>query len=237
MPVLLPAPFAVELVRFRAGPYRLEGELAYPEGEPPRAAVVLAGPQPLLGGDLHNNVVRGLGDGLAALGFLTLRFNYRGVGQSDGPPLDVGGNLAEFWQTSHIRDELSWSADLEGAVAHVRHVAGPDLPVMLAGYSFGCVLLPRVTVPGPLLARVLVAPTIGKHDYTPYAPLKTPTLVVASEDDFAAPLDGVRAWFSTLQAPARLVHKPLDNHFFRGHEPWLVQAVADFLADCQRADS
>jgi hypothetical protein len=43
--------------------------------------VVLAGPHPLLGGTLHNNVVRGLGDGPARGGLATLRFNYRGVGQ------------------------------------------------------------------------------------------------------------------------------------------------------------
>ena len=59
----------VEGVRFRAGAAELRGELVYPEALSPRGRVVLAGPPPLLGGALRNNVVRALGDGLAARGY------------------------------------------------------------------------------------------------------------------------------------------------------------------------
>src|SRR5690349_2781214 len=72
----------VETVQFTAGPYKLEGELAYSippfdlsadgdEGGRMRGGVVLAGSHPLLGGNMHNNVVRGLGDGLAEHGWAT----------------------------------------------------------------------------------------------------------------------------------------------------------------------
>ena len=95
-----PDALVVESVRFSAGRYRLEGELAYPEAALPRGALVLAGPHPLLGGNMHNNVVRGLGDGLAQHGLATLRFNYRGVGRQrraqrrcGGAPGGVLGNL------------------------------------------------------------------------------------------------------------------------------------------------
>ena len=65
MPALqLPDAVVVESVRFSAGPFRLEGELAYPEERRPAGAVVLAGPHPLLGGNMPNNVVRALGEGL-----------------------------------------------------------------------------------------------------------------------------------------------------------------------------
>jgi alpha/beta superfamily hydrolase len=77
MPVLRSPDVVVETVRFTAGAHRLEGELVYPEEQRPARAVVLAGPHPLLGGNMHNNVVRALGDGLARLGAATLRFNYR----------------------------------------------------------------------------------------------------------------------------------------------------------------
>ena len=85
-----------EDVLFRAGSYQLHGELAYPEAGCARGAVVIAGPHPLLGGNLRNNVVRGIGDGLARHGLLTLRFDYRGAGRSQGPRLDVARHLAEF---------------------------------------------------------------------------------------------------------------------------------------------
>jgi alpha/beta superfamily hydrolase len=219
-------------VTFPAGPYLLEGRLAYPETDAPRGAVVLAGPQPLLGGDLDNNVVRALGDGLAARGFATLRFNYRGVGRSSGPRRDTERHLLEFWRTSHAADELDCRFDVAGAIAFLRDAVGPGLPLTLVGYSFGCVLLPGVSCPGGVAARVLVAPTVGKHDYRDYLPRTDPVLVVASEDDFAAPAEAVQPWFDSLAAPRkRLVRRRLDNHFFRGHEPWLVRTVADFLAD------
>jgi len=73
-----------------------------------RGAVVIAGPHPLLGGNMRNNVVRCLGDGLAEMGFLTLRFDYRGVGRSRGPQGDVTRHLAEFWKTSHAPGEMDF---------------------------------------------------------------------------------------------------------------------------------
>jgi alpha/beta superfamily hydrolase len=191
---------------------------------------VIAGPQPLLGGDLDNNVVRALGDGLAEHGLVTLRFDYRGAGRSEGPAIDVARHLAEFWSTSHVADEMDCRFDLEGAVRHLEEVVGPDLPLALVGYSFGCVLLPHVRCGGRPLARVLVAPTVGRHDYSPFAALPGPTLVVASDDDFAAPADHLRNWFAGLPGPGELVQHRLDNHFFRGHEGWLVETVRAFLA-------
>jgi alpha/beta superfamily hydrolase len=224
-PVHVPAPFVVEVIGFVAGPYRLEGRLAYPEVGQPPAAAVIAGPQPLLGGSLENNVVRTLGDGLAERGLITLRFNYRGVGQSEGPRIDVTRNLAEFWRTSHLADELEWRHDLDGALTRLRQATG-ELPVVLIGYSFGCVLLPLVSCAGP---RVLIAPTLGKHDYTPYQTRNDPVLVVASDDDFATPSAALAAWFAGLASPKQLLRGRFDNHFFRGHESWLVAAVFDFI--------
>jgi alpha/beta superfamily hydrolase len=226
-PALGPTPFAVETIAFAAGPYCLEGWLAYPEAGRPRAATVIAGPQPLLGGSLDNNVVRALGDGLAERGLLTLRFNYRGVGRSDGPPVAVTSNLAEFWRTSHLADELDWRHDLEGALAYVRQVGG-DAPLVLIGYSFGCALLPLVSAAGP---RVLIAPTLGKHDYSPYLARTDPMLVIASDDDFAAPSAALAAWFGALRGQKKLLRGGFDNHFFRGHEGEVLAAVLDFIND------
>jgi alpha/beta superfamily hydrolase len=228
-PACPPDALVVESVRFAAGPYRLEGELAYAEGLPPRAAAVLAGPHPLLGGDLHNNVVRGVGDGLAGRGVVTLRFNYRGVGRSEGPAVDVAVHLAEFWQTSHVPDEHDHRTDLDGAVAFLRGAVGAELPLALVGYSFGCSLLPHARTAGRAAAFVLIAPTVTTHNYDAFWAVREPTLVIASEDDFATDADRLRRWFERIVAPKQLVQGPLDNHFFRGHEPWLAATAAAFL--------
>jgi alpha/beta superfamily hydrolase len=109
------------------------------------------------------------------------------------------------------------------------------LPLALAGYSFGCTLLP-----GALPARdgatalVLVAPTVGTHDYAGYEALGNPKLVVAPEGDFAADPGQLSAWFARLPGRKTLVRPRLDSHFFRGHEEWLVSLIGAFLDSAWR---
>jgi alpha/beta superfamily hydrolase len=228
MPSLAPADaLTVEAIGFRSGPYRLEGELVYAEGQPVGVAL-LAGPHPLLGGSMRNNVVRGLAEGLARRGVATVRFNYRGVGNSEGQSADVAGHLAEFWATSHVADEPAYRDDLAAAAAFLREALGEWLPSALIGYSFGCSLLSQAAT-GAAAPVVLVAPTIGTHEYADFADLPNPILVVVSENDFAAGAGQARQWFDSLAAPKKLIQGSFDNHFFRGHEEWLAGAVFDFL--------
>ncbi len=222
----------VEGVQFPAGPYLLEGELAYSEdAESPCGGAVLACSHPLLGGTMHNNVISGLGDGLAEHGWATLRFNYRGVGRSQGPAVDVARRLAEFWETSHVAGEMDLRRDVQGAARFLRPIVGPIKPLVLIGYSFGCALLPSVRLPEPPAAFVLIAPPLAKHDYNAFATIKTPLLTIVSEDDFAIEPELLRRWFDHLPAEKKLVRTPLGNHFFRGRESWLVETVTDFLRE------
>lgn len=224
---------AIERVQFSAEPYLLEGELAYSEdAETPRGGVVLAGSHPLLGGTMHNNVVCGLGDGLAERGWVTLRFNYRGVGCSQGPVVDVARHMTEFWETSHVAGEMDLWRDVQGAADFLRPIVGPGKPLVLIGYSFGCALLPSVRLAEPPIALVLIAPPLAKHDYSEFTDAKNPLFVIVSEDDFTAEPERLRKWFEGLPAKKKLVQAPLDNHFFRGHEPWLVETVDTFLQEC-----
>jgi uncharacterized protein len=222
----------VERVRFPAADYVLEGELAYAEESDDLAGgVVLAGSHPLLGGNMHNNVVRALGDGLAERGLTTLRFNYRGVGGSEGPPVNLARHMAAFWETSHVPGEMDLWQDVQGTVDFLRPIIGPTRPLALIGYSFGCALLPDVCGGEAPAALVLIAPPLSKHDYGRFETAECPLLAVASDDDFTADPERLRSWFGRLPAPKKLVQAPLDNHFFRGHEPWLVTTVAAFLRE------
>jgi alpha/beta superfamily hydrolase len=202
--------------------------LAYPEAGRARGAVVIAGPHPLLGGNMRNNVVRGLADGLAQMGLLTLCFDYRGVGRSQGPQGDVVRHLAEFWQTSHAPGEMDFWQDVQGAAEFVRRDA-PGLPVALVGYSFGCALLPCVHPLDDFTALALIAPTVAKHNYDSFLSVSNPLLVVASEDDFATDAERLEQWFGTLAMPRQLVRQQCDNHFFRGYEDWLTETIFRFL--------
>jgi alpha/beta superfamily hydrolase len=179
---------------------------------------------------MRNNVVRGLGDGLARMGLLTLRFDYRGVGRSQGPPVDVARHLAEFWRTSHAPGEMDFRHDMQAAADFMRQ-ATPGLPLALVGYSFGCALLPYVHPRQDLAALALIAPTVAKHDYNAFLTVSTPLFVVASEDDFATEADQLARWFNTLSMPRQLIRQRCDNHFFRGHEDWLAETIFRFLKD------
>ena len=237
MPQLDGGSLIVEAVRFAAEPYLLEGELAYAdlatsgreEGEI-RGGVVLAGSHPLLGGTMHNNVVRGLGDGLAERGWASVRFNYRGVGRSEGPRVDVARHMAEFWQTSHVAGEMDLWKDVGGAVRHLRSIVEKG-PLVFIGYSFGCALLPAVCREVTPEALVLIAPPLSKHDYNDFTTIQSPLLAIVSDNDFTLEPQRLHEWFNRLPEPKQLVRATLDNHFFRGHEPWLVETVAAFLQE------
>lgn len=224
----------VEGVRFPAGPHLLEGELAYADDTQGSCGVVIAGSHPLLGGNMHNNVVRGLGDGLAERGRVTLRFNYRGVGRSEGPVVDVARHMAEFWETSHVAGEMDLWRDVQGAAEFFQTTIGPDKPLVLIGYSFGCALLPSVRLVEPPAALVLIAPPLARHDYDGFLTATSPLLVVASEGDFTNEPERLREWFDRLPPNKELIQVPRDNHFFRGHEPWLVDIVSAFLQEHER---
>jgi alpha/beta superfamily hydrolase len=91
------------------------------EGGCKRGGVIICHPHPLYGGDMHNNVVNAIEEGFADKGFTTLRFNFRGVGASEGSYGEGRGEVE----------------DLVGAVEFLKGQINRDAVIMLAGYSFG----------------------------------------------------------------------------------------------------
>jgi hypothetical protein len=103
---------------FIEGGYRLEGIL---NENSKRGGVVICHPHPLYGGDMHNNVVNAIEEGFADHGFTTLRFNFRGVGGSEGSYGEGEGEVE----------------DMVGAVEFLKGQIDKDAVIILAGYSFG----------------------------------------------------------------------------------------------------
>jgi uncharacterized protein len=117
-----------ERVIVPSGGLKLEGLLARPDGAASARAAVICHPHPLYGGSMHNNVVEAIVDALWKLGFATLRFNFRGVGESEG---EHGGGAGE----------------VEDAAAAVKFILSqPGIGregAVLAGYSFGAAIAMR----------------------------------------------------------------------------------------------
>ncbi|HVN99001.1 MAG TPA: alpha/beta family hydrolase [Steroidobacteraceae bacterium] len=197
-----------------AGPAgRLETLVEEPAaGEPAaRLAAVVCHPHPLFGGTLHNKVVHTLARTLRGGGAATLRFNFRGVGASEG---------------THDGGEGE-SADALAAVAAAR-ARWPGLPLVLAGFSFGAAVAIRVAAEARAQWLISAAPAVDRVNLDGFtAPACAWLIVQGDADEVVAPATVV-AWAARHAPAARLRLLAGVGHFFHGrlHE----------LADCVRGE-
>lgn len=172
-----------------------------PDGGP-RAIAVIAHPLPTMGGTMDNKVVTTLAKAFVELGFISLRFNFRGVGNSEGE-FDNG------------------NGEMEDVLAIVRHAQQEygDLPLILSGFSFGGYVQARVAQQLEPHRLVLIAPAVGRSvpsfkNSTGMPPVRHDTLLVHGELDEVVPLADVLHWARPLHLP--IVVLPEAGHFFHG---------------------
>jgi alpha/beta superfamily hydrolase len=182
----------------------LEG-IAHLPDDVPRAIAVVAHPLPTMGGTMDNKVVTTLAKTFVELGFVALRFNFRGVGGSGGE-FDEGDGEVE---------------DVLTVVRHARQEYG-NLPLILSGFSFGgyvqaCAAQHLRPHPHRL---VLIAPAVGRFAMPP---VRHDTLLVHGELDEVVPLADVLQWARPLHLP--IVVLPEAGHFFHGRLNQLKQIV------------
>jgi uncharacterized protein len=183
------------------------------EGVPARGVAVIAHPHPLFGGTMDNKVVQTLARAFMQCGWHAVRFNFRGVGTSQGV-YDEG------------RGELQ---DLLAVVAHV----APAGPLALAGFSFGAFVTShavRVLLLGREPAKlVLVGTAVTRFEVAPIPPeLHDRTLVLHGEQDDTVPLADVLQWARPQSLPVTVV--PGVEHFFHGQLLLLRSLVVRHLS-------
>jgi alpha/beta superfamily hydrolase len=187
-----------------AGPSgALELALNLPE-QGPRGIALVAHPHPLQGGTMDNKVVQTLAKTFAGLGYVSVRFNFRGVAGSAGVFDDGAGE----------------TDDALAALAHARTAYG-DLPVVLAGFSFGTFVQTRVAQQVTAERMVLIAPAVARFG-TSSVPVDT--IVIHGEEDDVVALADVFAWARPQQLP--IVVFPGCGHFFHGRLPQLTRVIA-----------
>ncbi|MGH2729662.1 MAG: alpha/beta hydrolase [Actinomycetota bacterium] len=182
-----------------------------------RAALVLCHPHPRLGGTMDAPLLIALRDALTAGGWAVLRFNFRGVGASEGTP-------------STGEQE---TADAAGALDFLRR-RSTDLPTAIAGWSFGASVALRVAATEPELAAcVAIAPAVNpKPEITSGLPadlrVEVPVLVVCgSNDELVAPANC--SVLADRLPNARYIELPGANHFFWAKYDDLAKTVTSFL--------
>ena len=171
----------------------LEGITHLPD-EAPRALAVVAHPLPTMEGTMENKVVTTLAKTFAELGFVALRFNFRGVGASEGS-YDHG------------------NGEVEDAIAVARYALHEygDLPLVLSGFSFGGYVQARAAKSLHPRRLVLIAPAVGRFAM-PDVPLDT--LVIHGDQDEVVPLDAAMRWAQPQHLP--IVIMPGAGHLFHG---------------------
>lgn len=180
----------------------LEGIEHLPD-EAPRAIAVVAHPLPTMSGTMDNKVVTTLAKTFAEMGFVALRFNFRGVGASSGT-FDEG------------------DGEVEDAIAVARYGLREygDLPLILSGFSFGGYVQARAAQSLHPQRLVLVAPAVGRFAM-PNVPANT--LLIHGDQDDVVPLGKVMHWARPQHLPIVIV--PEEGHFFHGRLNELKEIV------------
>ncbi len=173
---------------------------------------VVCHPHPLYGGTMDNKVVTTVARALQDLGLPTLRFNFRGVGASDG-----------------VFDRGSGETDDADAVAAWGALRWPGRTLVIAGFSFGAYVALRLAQRRLPRRLVTIAPAIQRFDEAEMAVPRCPWLIVQGDADDVVDPAAVIAWAAGLVPKPQLVVLPGAGHFFHGRLHELRAIVIDAI--------
>lgn len=176
----------------------LEVAVDYPEpADARRGVAIICHPNPPDGGTMHNKVVTMTARALNELGLVTVRFNFRGVGQSEGEFDNGRGEVLDLM-----------------AVADWVRKARPDDALWLAGFSFGSWVALMGARQLPVQQMISIAPPVGLRDFAGVLPPTCPWLVVQGEADEIVSAQKVFDWMARQQPAPTVVRMPETGHFF-----------------------
>ena len=187
----------------------------------PRAAVVFAHPHPQYGGTMHTKAVYQGTKGLARIGCAVLRFNFRGVGSSEGQFGNGDGEADDF------RAALNYLA--------ARY---PGVPLWAAGFSFGAWIAletgaadPRVSVLIGIAPPVVTSVSGMNYTFPRTLASRKPKFFVQGEADEVCPIEGMWAFYARLEEPKELVVIDAADHLFEGKTQEVGEALEELLGD------
>jgi uncharacterized protein len=202
-------------VTFPSDSLALEGLLSRPDDGAQVRGGVVCHPHPLYGGSMYNNVVDAVLAAMWKKEWATLRFNFRGVGASEG---EHGGGVGE-------------AEDAAAAVAYLTSQPGiREDGAVLAGYSFGSIAaMAAASKIANLGALVLVALPLKMADVRALKDFAGPIVMAAGDGDMYCPATQLEALHKELGARAQLRIIPGADHFFGGFEVELADAIESML--------
>ncbi|HWV15611.1 MAG TPA: CocE/NonD family hydrolase [Cellvibrio sp.] len=161
---------------------------------------IVCHPHPQQGGTMDNKVVTTLMRTYRDLGVHVLRFNFRGVGDSQGEFANGVGELDDALAV------IAWARQ-----------SLPECSLLLAGFSFGSSIAARASYNvDNLIHLTLVAPPVERYSYDREGAFNAPLCVIQGDQDERVIASGVYAWVAALKSPSQLIRYADAGHFFHG---------------------
>ncbi|HEY2964326.1 MAG TPA: alpha/beta family hydrolase [Pyrinomonadaceae bacterium] len=196
---------------------QLEAILKESRSDPAKGAALVLHPHPLGGGTMHNKVVFRAAAALNDAGLITLRINFRGVGQSTGEHDEGRG------ERNDVRAGLDYLSSNY-----------PNLNITLCGFSFGARVGLEVGISDPRVRYLIgIGTPLNMYDFEFLQACRKPLLLVHGEHDEFGEVERVRKMAAELekQTQVRLVVIPGAGHFFENHLDELKRAITDWITE------
>ncbi len=204
-----------EKIFFPSSGFELEGLISTDEAFFAKGGVVLCHPHPQYGGDMHNSVILSGVHAAWEAGLSTLRFNLRGVGESEGAYSDGIGEMEDVQAAVEC---------LNGTFRERDHF------LILVGYSFGAWTgMPIAIRDGRIVGIVAIAPPLKMYDFGYLKGWRKKKLIVAGSQDLFCPLPLLEEWYQHLDEPKSLIIIEGADHFFFSHERSLLSPLREFF--------
>ena len=171
---------------------------------------IICHPHSLYGGTMQNKVVYTLANTCLKLGMPAIRFNFRGVGKSEGS----------------FEHGLGEQQDL-ASVADWARRQYPGRPIWLAGFSFGSFVAYKAFKDIDAKRLLLVAPPVGLFEFQSADSVEIPWCVIQGKDDEITPPESVEAWVNSQASPPRFYYLDDVSHFFHSKLILLREIVSD----------
>lgn len=160
---------------------------------------VICHPHPLFGGTMNNKVVTTMARAFKDLGLRTVRFNFRGVGKSEGSHANGIGEIED------LKTIINWVKQVK-----------PEDDLWLAGFSFGGFIAGTVATQIPVKQLVTIAPQVSRFIEAKTPPITVPWVLVQGEEDEVISPQETYAWIDTLDPKPVLIRISGASHFFHG---------------------
>lgn len=190
----------------------LEAIVDRPPQENSKFVAICCHPHPQHGGTLSNKVIYTASRSIAGLGIVSIRFNFRGIGNSDGDYADGNGEQED------LQAVVKW------ALAEY-----PGRKIILAGFSFGARISALQAVPLNAVLLISIAPPIGYIDFEGFQRPNCPWLIVQGDEDELVVADQVASWADGFEHKPELHRMPATTHFFHGKLTELRKVVSEYV--------